>query len=381
MMQLKSKLPHVGTTIFTIMSGLATKTGAINLGQGFPDYAMDEELTSLVDKAMKDGHNQYAPMPGHLPLRETLAEKIESLYGRPVHPDSEITITPGGTYAIYTALTSILQPGDEVIVFEPAYDSYIPNILVNGGVPVTVPLEYPTYKIDWEKVRAAKTDRTKAIILNSPHNPTGAVLTPNDITALRQFVEGTNIFIVSDEVYEHIILDGFSHLSMLRYPDLFARSFVCFSLGKVFHCTGWKLGYCVAPEWLTREFRKIHQFNAFSCFTPTQVALAYFLKDADNYLSLPAMMQLKRNYFQNLMALTRFKPLPSHGSYFQIYSYKDISQDPDTEFAKTLVALHGVAAIPVSAFYQSAKDDHVLRFCFVKKKETLEAAVDRLRKA
>jgi methionine aminotransferase len=380
-MPIQSKLPDVGTTIFTEMSGLAAKTGAINLGQGYPDFQMDAELTGLVDKAMRDGYNQYAPMQGHPPLCETLAEKIHSLYACPVRPDLEITVTPGGTYAIYTALTTILRPGDEVILFEPAYDSYIPNIVVNGAIPVPVSLEYPTYKIDWDKVRAAKTSKTRAIILNSPHNPTGSVLTSGDIAALRDLVEGTDIFIVSDEVYEHIILDGHRHLSMLRYPDLFKRSFVCFSLGKVFHCTGWKLGYCVAPEGLTKEFRKIHQFNAFSCFTPTQVALAQFLKEPRHYLSLPEMMEKKRDYFQNLMALTRFKPLPSHGSYFQIYSYKDISEENDRQFAKKLVAFHGVAAIPVSAFYLSGKDDRVLRFCFVKKRETLEAAVELLMKA
>jgi methionine transaminase len=379
-MNLKSKLPNVGTTIFTVMSGLATKTGAINLGQGFPDFAMDAELVELVNRAMQDGHNQYAPMAGHPPLRETLAGKINLLYKNAVNPDTEITITPGGTYAIYTSLTTILQPGDEVIIFEPAYDSYIPNILINGGVPVSVPLEFPNYSIDWQKVRLAKTEKTKAILLNSPHNPTGAVLSANDIEELRSFVQGTNIFIISDEVYEHIILDGIPHRSILRYPDLFERSFVCFSLGKVFHCTGWKLGYCVAPAALTREFRKVHQFNAFSCFTPTQVALAEFLQEPEHYLSLSGMMQMKRNYFQNLMGMTRFKPLPTHGSYFQIYSYLDISDQHDAEFAKTLVALHGVAAIPVSAFYQSGKDDHVLRFCFAKKIETLEAAVDKLRK-
>ena len=285
-MHLKSKLPNIGTTIFTIMSGLATKTGAINLGQGFPDFAMDEELVELVNRAMQDGHNQYAPMAGHPPLRDTLAHKIDLLYKNKVNPDTEITITPGGTYAIYTSLTTILQPGDEVILFEPAYDSYIPNILINGGVPVSVPLEFPNYSIDWQKVKLAKTKRTKAILLNSPHNPTGAVLSAEDIEELRSFVDGTDIFIISDEVYEHIILDGIPHRSILRYPDLFERSFVCFSLGKVFHCTGWKLGYCVAPAALSREFRKVHQFNAFSCFTPTQVALAEFLKEPAHYLSL-----------------------------------------------------------------------------------------------
>jgi methionine aminotransferase len=379
-MNFNSKLPAVGTTIFTVMSALASKAKAINLGQGFPDFPMNEELVELVAKAMRDGYNQYAPMPGHLPFRETLAEKIESLYEQPVNPDTEITITAGGTNAIYNSLTTILQPGDEVIVLEPAYDSYIPNIIINGGIPVTIPLEYPSYKIDWEKVHAAKTSKTKAIILNSPHNPTGAVLSPDDIEALRGFVNGSNIFIVSDEVYEHIILDGLPHCSILRYPDLFERSFVCFSIGKVFHCTGWKQGYCVAPEWLTAEFRKVHQFNAFSCFTPTQVALAEFLKKPEHYLSLPDFMQKKRDYFQNLMSETRFKALPTFGSYFQIYSYEDISDEPDTVFAKNLVAHHGVAAIPVSAFYQSGKDDHVVRFCFAKKKETIDLAVEKLGK-
>ena len=380
-MKLNSKLPSVGTTIFTVMSGLATKTGAINLGQGFPDFPMDPQLVELVNKAMKDGFNQYAPMAGHPPLLKSIADKIELLYKHTVEPDSEITITPGGTYAIYTALTTILEQGDEVILFDPSYDSYIPNILVNGAVPVPVPLNYPTYSIDWEKVRAAKTSRTKAILLNSPHNPTGAVLSEQDIEELRRLVYDTNIFIVSDEVYEHIILDDLPHCSILRYPDLFERSFVCFSFGKVFHCTGWKLGYCVAPKELTKEFRKVHQFNAFSCFTPTQVALAAFLKEPSHFLSLPGFMQKKRDQFQELMADTRFKALPTHGSYFQIYSYAEISDEPDTEFAKNLVASCGVAAIPVSAFYQSGKDDHVVRFCFAKKEETIRQAVEKLKKA
>ena len=379
-MNFQSKLPNTGTTIFTVMSALATKTGAINLGQGFPDFPMDAALVELVAKAMRDGYNQYAPMPGHLPFRETIAEKIESLYGHRVNPDTEITVTAGGTNAIYNAFTTVLQPGDEVIVFEPAYDSYIPNIEINGGVVVRIPLNYPSYRIDWDKVRAAKTKKTKAIIINSPHNPTGAVLTAADIEALRSLVYGTNIFIVSDEVYEHIILDGLPHCSILRYPDLFERSFVCFSIGKVFHCTGWKQGYCVAPAPLTTEFRKVHQFNAFSCFTPTQVALATFLKEPAHYMSLPGFMQKKRDYFQELMSATRFKALPTHGSYFQIYSYADVSDEPDDVFAKNLVARCGVAVIPVSAFYQNGKDDHVVRFCFAKKEETLAAAVEKLRK-
>jgi methionine aminotransferase len=380
-MQFVSKLPNVGTTIFTVMSGLATKTGAINLGQGFPDFPMDPELVELVAKAMRDGYNQYAPMPGHPPLLETLADKIENLYSAKVNPHTEITITAGGTNAIFNALSTILQPGDEVIVFDPCYDSYVPNIEVNGAIAKAVPLDYPSYKVNWEKVRAVKSPKTKAIMLNSPHNPTGSVLSPEDIEDLRKLVKDTNIFIVSDEVYEHIILDGLPHCSMLRYPDLFARSFVCFSFGKVFHCTGWKQGYCVAPEWLMKEFRKFHQFNAFSCFTPTQVALAEFLKKSEHYMSLPGFMEKKRDYFQEAMAATRFKPLATHGSYFQIYSYQDISDKPDAEYAKDLVAHHGVAAIPVSAFYQNGKDDHVLRFCFAKTKGLIDRAVEKLIKA
>ena len=380
-MQFTSKLPNTATTIFTTMSALAAKTRAINLGQGFPDFQMDESLIGMVTKAMEEGYNQYAPMEGYFPLRETIAEKIEDLYQQVVRPDTEITITPGGTYAIFTALTTLLQPGDEVIVFEPAYDSYIPGIRVNGAVPVTIPLEYPSYRIDWNKVQAAVTDKTKLIMLNSPHNPTGAVLDYEDIKELRKLVHDTNIFIHSDEVYEHIILDGLPHLSILRYPDLFERSFVSFSMGKVFHCTGWKMGYSVAPEWLMKEFRKLHQYNAFSTHTPVQVAMASFLKEKSHYLSLPGFMQERRDYFQELMSQTRFKPLQSHGSYFQIYSYKEISDESDFTFAKQLVAHHGVTAIPVSAFYQNGKDDKVLRFCFAKKKETLEAAVEKLRKA
>ena len=379
-MQFQSKLPEVGTTVFTVMSALASKAKAMNLGQGFPDFPMSSELIEMVNGAMRQGYNQYAPMEGWLPLRETIAEKIEDLYQHAVRADTEITITPGGTYAIYTALTTLLQPGDEVIVFEPAYDSYIPNIRVNGAVPVSIPLEYPSYSINWNTVRAAVNSKTKLIMLNSPHNPTGAVLRHEDIEELRKLVHGTNIFIHSDEVYEHIVFDGLPHLSMIRYPDLFERSFVSFSLGKVFHCTGWKMGYSVAPEWLMKEFRKVHQFNAFSVHTPVQVAMASFLKEKSNYISLSGFMQEKRDHFRDLMSKTRFKPLASHGSYFQIYSYSAISDAPDFDFAKELVAHHGVAAIPVSAFYQSGKDDKVLRFCFAKKKETLEAGVGKLAK-
>jgi methionine aminotransferase len=373
-----SKLPNVGTTIFSTMSALATQYGAVNLGQGFPDFPMSEELISLVNQAMRENYNQYAPMPGWMPLREAIAEKANFLYGANINPDTEITITPGGTYAIYSAFTAILNPGDEVIVFEPAYDSYIPNIEVNGAKVVTIDLVYPDYHIDWNKVRAAITSRTKAIIINSPHNPTGAVISASDIEELRATVAGTNIFIISDEVYEHLIYDEIPHQSMLRYPDLLERSFVCFSFGKVYNCTGWKLGYCIAPAPLMKEFRKIHQFNCFSCHTPVQVGLANFLTNRDAYLNLGALMQEKRDYFIKLMQNTRFELLTSHGSYFIGAKYHNISDENDYDFAVRLTKEAGVTTIPVSAFYQKGKDDKVLRFCFSKKNETLEGAVERL---
>ena len=377
---IQSKLPQVGTTIFTVMSVLANEHNAINLGQGFPDYEMNEELIALVNQAMQSGHNQYVHMNGLRALREQLAQKIEGLYSTNVSADSEITITPGGTYAIYTALTTILQPGDEVIVFEPAYDSYIPNIKINGAVPVLIPLVYPNYKIDWELVKQNITSKTKLIMLNTPHNPTGAVLGADDITQLQNIVKGTGIFILSDEVYEHLIFDGKQHESMLRYPDLYERSFVCFSFGKVYHCTGWKLGYCVAPPALMKEFRKVHQFNCFSCNSPVQFALTEFLKQKDNYLQLGTFLQQKRDHLKNLMQQTRFKALPSYGSYFQLYSYSDITDECEKEFAIRLTKEYGVATIPTSVFYKDGQDNKVLRFCFSKKENTLEEAATRLMK-
>ncbi len=376
--QIQSKLPNVGTTIFTVMSGLATEYSAVNLGQGFPDFPMNHELTGLVDKAMKDNFNQYAPMPGWMPLREAIAEKAHFLYGASVNPDTEITITPGGTYAIYSAFTAILRPGDEVIVFEPAYDSYIPNIEINGAAAIRIPLVYPDYHIDWEAVKRAVNPKTKAIIINSPHNPTGSVIGEKDIEALRALTAGTGIFIISDEVYEHLIFDELPHQSMLRYPDLLERSFVCFSFGKVYNCTGWKLGYCIAPAPLMKEFRKVHQFNCFSCFTPSQVALAGFLKNRDAYLGLSSFMQAKRDAFIRLMKSTRFDMLVSHGSYFICAKYNRISDEADKDFAIRLTKEAGVATIPVSAFYQDGKDDKVLRFCFSKNEDTLERAVEKL---
>jgi len=377
-LHIQSKLPNVGTTIFTVMSGLATEYNAVNLGQGFPDFPMSDELTSLVNKAMKDNFNQYSPMPGWRPLMESIAEKVEFLYQTKINPATEITITPGGTYAIYSAFTTILQPGDEVIVFEPAYDSYIPNIEINGAKALTINLVYPDYHIDWAAVKKAVTPKTKAIIINSPHNPTGSVISEKDIIELRKVVEGTNIFIISDEVYEHLIFDNIPHQSILRYPDLLQRSFVCFSFGKVYNCTGWKLGYCIAPEPLMKEFRKVHQFNCFSCHTPSQVALAKFLKNKNAYLSLSSLMQEKRDHFKELMRQTRFTMQESFGSYFICGTYERISDEPDKDLAIRLTKEAGVATIPVSAFYHNGKDDKVLRFCFSKKNETLEAAVEKL---
>ena len=378
-MKLVSKLPTVGTSIFTTMSALAQEHRAINLGQGFPDFPMSEELIDLVSKAMHDQFNQYAPMAGWLPLREAIAEKISFLYQRAVHLDTDITLTPGGTYALYTAFTTILQPGDEVIVFEPAYDSYIPAIELNGAKAVRIALVHPDYHIDWNQVKAACTSRTRAILINTPHNPTGAVWSEQDIASLRSVVEGTDIIIISDEVYEHLIFDGYKHHSILRYPDLFSRSFVCFSFGKVYNCTGWKLGYAVAPSNLMQEFRKIHQFNCFSCHTPVQVALSTFLQQREPYVQLGPAMQERRDAFVSLLKDSRFDLLPSHGSYFILATYDRISQESDTDFAIRLTREAGVTTIPVSAFYADRQDNKVLRFCFAKKQETLEAAAARLR--
>ncbi len=377
-LSVRSKLPNTGQTIFSVMSSLAIKHNAINLGQGFPDFPMNEVLIDLVYKAMRDGHNQYVHMNGLLSLRESIAEKISFLYKKSLNPETEITITPGGTYAIYTALTSVLQTGDEVIVFEPAYDSYIPNIEINGAKAIRISLSYPHYKIDWNVVKENITNATRMIVINSPNNPTGNILNENDMFQLQNIVSGTKILIMSDEVYEQIIFDGLQHESILKYPDLFSRSFVSFSFGKVYNCTGWKIGYCVAPDFLMEEFRKVHQFNCFSCNSPVQFALADFLKEKNVYLELGSSLQKKRDFFYNLMKSTKFTPLTSHGSYFQLYNYSAISNEKENDFAIRLTRQAGVATIPLSSFYKNAKDDKVLRFCFAKKESTLSEAVDRL---
>ena len=378
MIPINSKLPSTGTSIFTVMSALANEHKAINLGQGFPDFQMDEQLASLAAKAIKDGHNQYAPMAGHLPLRESISHKIFSLYNTAISPEDCITITPGGTYAIYTAFTTILQPGDEVIVFEPAYDSYISNIISNGAIPVRIPLIFPDYKIDWDLVRSSINSKTKALIINSPHNPTGSVLSHEDMLALQDLLRDTNIFLISDEVYEHLIFDGKQHHSVLKYPELLSRSFICFSFGKVYNCTGWKLGYCIAPKEMMAEFRKLHQFNAFCIFTPTQVALAEHLKQELPYTSLAGFMQQKRDLFLSHMKNSNFTMLKSFGSYFVCATYENISTLSAMEFSLQMTKQFGVATIPVSAFYLNGNDDHVIRFCFAKKDETITRAAEKL---
>jgi methionine aminotransferase len=376
---LQSKLPDVGTTIFTVMSQMAIEYNAVNLGQGFPDFPMSEELVSLVNDAMRKGYNQYVHMAGWPLLRERLAEKARKLYGASIDPETQITVTPGGTYAIYTSLTTVLQPGDEVIVFEPAYDSYIPNIEVNGAKAIRIALQFPSYSIPWDEVRASINAKTRMIMINTPHNPTGSVLSEQDIEELRKTVKNTSILILSDEVYEHLIFDDIPHRSMLRYPDLMERSFVCFSFGKTYHCTGWKLGYCISSPKLMKEFRKVHQFNCFSCDTPKQVGIAEYIANEDAYLSLPGFMQQKRDFFRGLMKDTPFTCIPSHGSYFECYSYGHFSDEADMDLAVRLTKEYGITAIPVSAFYKNGDDNKVLRFCFAKKEETLTKAIAKLR--
>ncbi|RAJ85500.1 methionine aminotransferase [Chitinophaga dinghuensis] len=373
-----SKLPNVGTTIFSVMSALAAEHKAINLSQGFPDFDCSDELKAMVNDAMQQGYNQYAPMPGLPALRNAIAEKVMALYGQQVDPETEITITPGGTYAIYTAIAAYIHPGDEVIIFEPAYDSYIPNVLVNGGKPVRISLSFPDYRINWQEVRSKITPRTKMIMINTPHNPTGAILQEEDILELEKLVAEFDLLVLSDEVYEHLVYDGAQHLSILKYPNIFRNSFVTFSFGKVFHNTGWKMGYCIAPKHLMQEYRKVHQYLCFSVNTPMQHGLARFLATPSHYLELSSFYQEKRDYFLELMRDSRFTPLASKGSYFQLMKYDRISDEGDKAFATRITKEFGVASIPVSAFYENGKDDHVVRFCFAKKKETLEQAAARL---
>ncbi len=373
-----SRLPHVGTTIFTLMSRLAQETAAINLSQGFPEFAPPQALLDQVAKHMRDGHNQYAPMAGALPLREAIAEKIESLYGAQYDVEHGITVTAGATQAIFTAIACMVRPGDEVIVFEPVYDSYVPAIVLNGGTPVYARLSFPDYRPDWAAVRALVSARTRMIIINTPHNPSGSSLSPQDLAALEDIVRGTNIVVVSDEVYEHMVYDGCRHESVARYPGLAARSFVVSSFGKTYHVTGWKIAYCLAPRELTAEFRKAHQFVVFCVHTPSQLALAEFLARKEWYAELAAFYQGQRNFFRDALAGSRLELLPCGSTYFQLASYATICEEGDRAVAERLTREIGVASIPVSVFYANGEDNRVLRFCFAKSRETLARAAERL---
>ena len=376
---LRSRLPSVGTTIFTVMSKLAADVGAINLSQGFPDFDCDPALVEAVVRHLRAGLNQYPPMQGVPALRQAIAAKYAHYHARQYDPDTEVTVTSGGTEAIFNAVAAVVHPGDEVIVLEPCYDSYVPAIELNGGRPVVVSLRLPDYRIDWDAVRDAVTPRTRLLMINSPHNPTGSIITRADIEALTAIVRGSGLFIVSDEVYEHIIFDGHQHESMARHPELAARAFVIGSFGKTYHVTGWKIGYAVAPAALTAEFRKVHQYVTFSTITPVQHAIAEFLAARTGLDELPNFFQRKRDLFLRLMEDSRFTPLPCRGSYFQLMDYSAISDEPDADFAIRMTREHGVASIPTSSMLFRTRAPQVVRFCFAKRDETLERAAERLR--
>jgi methionine aminotransferase len=378
--QLKSKLPSVGTTIFTVMSTLAAEKGAVNLGQGFPDFDCDPKLINAVTDAMKRGLNQYPPMTGVPVLREAIAAKVAKLYGHGYNANTEITITAGATQAILTIILAVVHPGDEVIVLEPCYDSYVPNIELAGGTAVRVPLTPGTFRPDFDKISKAITPKTRAIIVNSPHNPSGTVWTEADMLTLQDILAPTNVLLISDEVYEHMVFDAQLHYSAARFAGLAARAFVVSSFGKAYHVTGWKLGYVAAPATLSAEFRKVHQFNVFTVNTPMQHGLAAYMADAQPYLDLPAFYQRKRDLFRSGLAGTRFKLLPCEGSFFQCVDISEVSALGEADFCKWLTTEIGVAAIPLSAFYGNGFDQRVVRFCFAKKDETLHAALQRLAK-
>ncbi|MBK8340694.1 MAG: aminotransferase class I/II-fold pyridoxal phosphate-dependent enzyme [Flavobacteriales bacterium] len=375
---LRSKLPHVGTTIFTVMSKLAAECGAINLSQGFPDFPIDERLSSLVYAAMKAGHNQYAPMPGLLSLREAIATKVDRLYGSAYDVESEVTVTAGGTQAIFTALAAVVHLGDEVIIVDPAYDCYAPTVALFGGVPVHVRLG-DDMRFDAAAVQAAITPRTRMLMLNTPHNPAGTILRDADMQRIVAMLRGTDILLLSDEVYEHLVFDGEMHASAMNYPELRERAFVVFSFGKVFHATGWKMGYVLAPMDLMTEFRKVHQFNVFSANTPLQHALAEHLRDPANYEQLPGFFQEKRDRCTIGLRASRFEPLACEGSYFQLADYSRISDEEDIAFAKRMTVEYGIAAIPLSPFYNDPPQGRrILRFCFAKQGDTLDNALEKL---
>jgi methionine aminotransferase len=377
-----SKTPNMGTTIFTVMSALATEKGAVNLGQGFPDFACDPRLVEHVADAMREGHNQYPPMTGVAPLREAVAAKIETLYGRRYDPVSEITVTAGATQAILTAILAIVHPGDEVIVLEPCYDSYVPNIELAGGVVVRVPLTPGTFRPDFDKIQAAITPRTRAILINSPHNPSGMVWTREEMLRLQEILDPTDVLLISDEVYEHMVYAPLQHWSASQFEGLAARAFIVSSFGKTWHVTGWKVGTVAAPAALSAEFRKVHQFNVFTVNTPMQHGLARYMADPKPYLELPAFYQKKRDLFRDGLAQTRFRLLPGQGTYFQCVDISGLSVPEkdlgEAAFCQWLTTEIGVAAIPLSAFYGNGFDQQVIRFCFAKKDETLKLALERL---
>jgi len=373
-----SKLPNVGTTIFTVMSALATKHNAINLSQGFPDFKSDQKLIDLVYKAMNSGYNQYAPMAGSFELRTGISKKFESVCNTSYHPETEITVTAGATQAIFTVISAFIRPNDEVIVFRPAYDCYEPAIKLNGGKTISVQLRAPLYKVDWNEVKQKINGNTKMVIINTPQNPCGSVFTKDDMQQLQSFLRGTDIILLSDEVYEHIIFDNEQHQSVCRFPDLKTRSYVVASFGKTFHNTGWKMGYCCAPKDLMDEFRKVHQFNVFCVNHPMQKALAEYLQEPNHYLGLSEFYQQKRDLFLNLIRGSRFSFVPSKGTYFQVLDYSKITDENDMDFAKRLTIENGLASIPLSVFYENNLQQKVLRFCFAKNDETLKKAADIL---
>ncbi len=381
-MRIETKLPKVGTTIFTVMSQLAAEHGAVNLGQGFPDFPAPPRLVDALDAAMRAGHNQYAPMTGVPALRQAIAEKVQRCYGAQVDADTEITVTSGATEAILNAIHAVVRAGEEVIVLDPAYDCYEPAIDLAGARAVHVALDPQTFAVDWQKVRDAITPRTRMLMINSPHNPSGAMLDENDLRQLAEILEGTEIFLVSDEVYEHIVFDGRRHESVLRHPQLAARAFVISSFGKTYHCTGWKIGYAIAPPALSAEFRKVHQYNTFTSFTPAQYAFAAMIRDEpQHYEQLGAFYQVKRDRFRKQLLATKLKPLPVPGGYFQLVDYSAVSDLPDGEFVQWLTIEHGVTAIPLSPFYESPPlQQRLVRLCFAKNDATLDAAVARLLK-
>ena len=375
-MQINSKLPNIGTTIFTVMSGLAKEHNAINLSQGFPDYDCHPKLLALVQKYMTSGFNQYAPMTGVQPLRETISELLQNCYGASYHPDTEITITAGATQGIFTSIAAFISKGDEVIVFEPMYDCYIPGIEVNGGIAKTIQLEYPNFTINWNTVKNTITDKTKMIIINSPHNPSGTTLTENDLLELQKLVSGKNIIVVSDEVYEHMVFDGKPHQSVARFKTLATQSIIVSSFGKTIHATGWKIGYVAAQKELMVEFRKVHQFLVFSVNHAFQLALADYLKDESSYKGLHQFYQAKRDYFRKLVSTSRFIIEPCTGTYFQLLNYKNITDEKDMDLAIRLTKEKGLASIPLSVFYTNQRQQQLLRFCFAKKEETIEKAAE-----